>query len=143
MRGGLRDLFPVVVHALLIRDQKIFLLRRNKTGIMDGFYGLPGGHQNSGETVEQAMKREFLEETGGVIQSLLPICVLPYRFKESQGVNFVFEVTEWQGQLGVGEPDLFSDFVWAETDRLPERLVPWIKDILELRAAGTWFSELT
>ena len=48
MGDGLRDLFPVVVHALLIQDQKVFLLRRNKTGIMDGFYALPGGHQNSG-----------------------------------------------------------------------------------------------
>ncbi len=51
------------VRALIRQDQNILLLR--KDGYADGErFALPGGGQDPGETLEQALQRECLEEIG-------------------------------------------------------------------------------
>ena len=53
--------------ALIVRDSNILLLR--KEGYADGRrYALPGGGQDLGETLEQALLRECLEEIGTRVQ---------------------------------------------------------------------------
>ncbi len=48
--------------ALVVRDGKILLNRcRSRFGL---YYALPGGGQKVGETLEEAIRRELLEETG-------------------------------------------------------------------------------
>jgi 8-oxo-dGTP diphosphatase len=136
-----RDVFPVVVHTLLLRGGQIFLLRRANSGFMDGYYALPGGHQQAGESVEDAARRECEEETGICNASLLPACVMPYRSGRHQGLNFIFEATAWSGEPRMAEPELFSHAVWAATARLPEPHTGWIPDVLRLRAEGAWFKE--
>ncbi len=64
--------------ALLIHDNKL-LLNKNQNSIGDMCYGLPngaiyydlpGGGQNQYETLEEAVKRECLEETGYHVEVL-------------------------------------------------------------------------
>jgi len=43
--------------AIIIRDGKLLVLKK-----INGSYTLPGGAQNTGETIEQALQRECLEE---------------------------------------------------------------------------------
>ncbi len=50
------------MRAIIIRDGHILVMRRNKFG--DKYYTLPGGGIDVGETAEEALKRELLEETG-------------------------------------------------------------------------------
>lgn len=50
-------------YGILIEDEKILLIRK-KTGPYDGLLDLPGGSLEFGETPGDALKREFLEETG-------------------------------------------------------------------------------
>lgn len=38
-----------------------------------GLFSLPGGHVEAGETIDEALRREFVEETGGVIIDWEPI----------------------------------------------------------------------
>ena len=53
----------VSAKAIIIRKGKLLLLRaRDRAGI---YYLLPGGGQNNGETLHEALVREFLEEPGG------------------------------------------------------------------------------
>src|SRR5205085_12193455 len=52
--------------AVIIRDGKILVNEnKDKDGI---FYCLPGGGQEHGETIHEALKRECLEETGLVVE---------------------------------------------------------------------------
>ena len=52
------------VYLVLIKNNKILLLRRFNTGFMDGYYSLPAGHVESNETLTSAMVREAKEEIG-------------------------------------------------------------------------------
>ncbi len=141
-----RDRFPVVVHVLLLRGAdaagELFLLRRAGTGFMDGFYVPPGGHQHAGESVQEAARRECLEETGAAPAALTPVCVLPYRSGRHQGLNFVFAASRLTGEPGLGEPEHSDRAGWFAVEALPEPLAPWLADALELRLRGEWYREL-
>ena len=136
-----RDLFPVVVHVLVVREGSVYLLRRAHTGFMDGYFALPGGHQQAGESVSAAARRECLEEGGITPRDLRPVCVMPYRSGVHQGLNFLFETRVWDGTPSINEPDLFDAERWAEFTRLPEPCPDWLPGALEMRAAGDWYRE--
>lgn len=57
--------FRIRVTGLLIEDDKILLLEQNTSGRK---YSIPGGGVEVNETLEQAMIREFKEETGLTIK---------------------------------------------------------------------------
>ena len=102
---------------------------------------LPGGHQHAGESVVDAARPECEEETGVTDVEVVPVCVMPYRAGEHQGLNFVFEAVSWQGDPTIAEPELFSGKAWALTGELPDPHAMWISDALRCRDEGDWFKE--
>lgn len=55
------------VAAVIIRDQEILLIKRGaEPGI--GQWSIPGGSMEIGETIEEAVKREVVEETGLIVE---------------------------------------------------------------------------
>ena len=135
-----RDGFPVVVHIMLVRSREVFLLRRAATGFMDGYFGLPGGHQQHGESVSDAARRECQEEAGVVPLDLQPRLALPYVSGRHQGLNFVFATHSWAGKPHIAEPTLFDACRWAVRSALPIPVAPWLKEALHL-PAGQWYKE--
>jgi 8-oxo-dGTP diphosphatase len=140
-----RDLFAVVVHVLLERTgaagRELFLLRRARTGFMDGVYVPPGGHQYTGESVTEAARRECLEETGARPGPLTPVCVMPYRSGSQQGLNFVFAADRLAGEPHLAEPGHSDAAGWFPVAELPAPLAPWLEDVFELQRRGEWFRE--
>lgn len=132
--------FPVVVHTMLTRDAELFLLRRAHTGFMDGYYALPGGHQRRGESVSAAARREVREETGIELLSLEPRCVLPYRDGVHQGLNFVFETSDFVDEPIINEPELFDACCWAPRDDLPRPVPPWLQALMAM-PRESWYQE--
>ena len=57
----------VCVDGLYVRDGAMILLKRSLEPIK-GCWGLPGGHVDENETLKQALKREFKEETNLDVQ---------------------------------------------------------------------------
>jgi len=53
-----------VVLIYCIVEKKLLLLRRNLTSMHPGLWTAPGGKVDAGESLEEAAKRELLEETG-------------------------------------------------------------------------------
>jgi len=53
----------LAVSAAIFRDHKVLLVRRARTP-GKGFYSLPGGRVEFGESLHQALRREVDEETG-------------------------------------------------------------------------------
>ncbi len=62
-----RLIFRPSVYGFLIKDNKILLSKQ-----WDG-YDMPGGGVDIHETIEEALKREFFEETGIKVELLQPV----------------------------------------------------------------------
>jgi 8-oxo-dGTP pyrophosphatase MutT (NUDIX family) len=139
----MRDQFPVIVHTLLRRKGRVLLLRRARTGYLDGWYALPGGHLERGESVAACAIRECLEETGIVIDAarLRPVAVMPYRSHDQQGVDFIMACDDIDGEPRLAEPDRCDDIGFWSIDALPQKTVPYIAHALELAQRGEWFLE--
>jgi 8-oxo-dGTP diphosphatase len=54
----------ISVAGIAAQDGKLFIARRIEGGAMGGKWEFPGGKAEEGETCEQALGREFLEEFG-------------------------------------------------------------------------------
>src|SRR3990167_3802399 len=101
------------VYLILIKDNKILLLRRFNTGFEDGNYSLPAGHLNGGEKATDAMVREAKEETGiSVSAGDLKIVHVMHRIGADERVNFFFSATRWTGEPAIQEFDKCDDLQW-------------------------------
>lgn len=58
------------VRCFLIEDEKVVVTKYKKPNPKAGYYEIPGGKIEEGETPEQAAIREFKEETGMVVSDL-------------------------------------------------------------------------
>jgi len=78
---------------ILVRNNKV-LVQREKDGIE---YAFPGGHVIVGETSEQSLKREYLEETGATIniEKLIWIeeCFWNWGNKEAHTIAFYYLIS--------------------------------------------------
>ncbi len=72
------------VGGVLLRNGKILLARR-KTDPGKGYWAVPGGLVELGETLEEAVKREMLEETGLEVVPLYPIYADTVLVRDSDG----------------------------------------------------------
>ena len=48
--------------AVIVKDNKYFIAKRNKDKHLGGYFEFPGGKQNDNETLEQTVIREIKEE---------------------------------------------------------------------------------
>jgi len=112
----------VTVDGLVIKDNKILLVKRALSLTNGGKYALPGGFLDRDETVEQGIIREIKEETGYQSNkvTLFKINTDPNRIGEDrQNVDFVFIVE-------AGEKISNSDFEvekiqWFSLNKLPSK----------------------
>ena len=79
--------------AVIEKDNKVLLVKRN-TEPFNGYWTLPGGHIDFGETAEQAIKREVKEETGLTIKPKF----LHYRDEIYPEINWHGEVLIFYGK---------------------------------------------
>ncbi|EKD86115.1 MAG: hypothetical protein ACD_37C00464G0005 [uncultured bacterium] len=121
--GNKNNLRHVVVDNLLVKGNKILLVKRAKRVPSAGKWGLVGGFMEKNETLKEAVKREILEETGFEIKNinLLIVIDLPFRSpdEERQNVSFVFFC---EAKEKKGNPDWEStEQKWFELDNLPKK----------------------
>jgi len=94
-------------YLVLIKNNKILLLRRINTGFQDGKYGLVAGHVEKNEGFTKAMIREAKEEANIVLNSkdLEVAHVLNRSEKKNKDVEIkeridvFFIAKKWQGEI--------------------------------------------
>ena len=127
----MRNLIPGIrnaARAVILRDAHILLLRKEGGGQGER-YALPGGAQDPGETLAQALNRECREEIGTEVEILRLIHVADY-FKPRdtdppstrQLLEFLFECSVPPGYTAANgyRPDKHQvEVVWMPLGDLP------------------------
>ncbi|OJU87950.1 hypothetical protein BGO17_03110 [Candidatus Saccharibacteria bacterium 49-20] len=113
--------------AIIMRDGKFLMMKRaGKHGA--GTWSVPGGWQEVGETFEQAVTREVLEEVGCEIGNLRFGAVTNNYFPD-EGVHSIsiFSIADWvSGEPQNLEPEKCEELRWVDFDSLPSPLfTPW------------------
>jgi 8-oxo-dGTP diphosphatase len=142
-----QERFKVVpaTHLFLMRGKEILLLRRYKTGWMDGSYSVPAGHIEGNETARVAIVREAKEEVSiALAQEDLKFAHIMHRYtndRSNERVDFFFAAEKWQGDIKNGEPEKCDDLSWFNIDSLPKNMVPYVRAAIEKFRAGVPYSE--
>jgi 8-oxo-dGTP pyrophosphatase MutT (NUDIX family) len=128
------------VHLILTRERRVLLLRRFNTGYEDGRYSLPAGHLDGGEMVTQAAVREAREELAIDIDPAdCRVVQVMHRRSTEERVDFFVAVQTWAGEIENGEPDRCDHVAWFDLDRLPDDVIPYIRQALANFRRGVWF----
>lgn len=140
-----RLMFRAACYLLLIKGNKILLLRRFNTGWEDGKYTLISGHLEKSETVKQAMVREAKEEAG-INLDTKDLRVVHTMHRKSNDdleyIDFFLVARKWQGQPKIAEPEKCDEIRWFALNNLPGSTLLHIKLAIRSYANKVSFSEL-
>jgi 8-oxo-dGTP diphosphatase len=116
--GADRKVVEVAVGVLIRADGAFLLTSRPAGKVYAGYWEFPGGKLEAGETVEQALRRELIEEIGITIEAAHPwkqeLVDYPHALVR---LNFC-KVFAWTGELHMHEGQSFS---WQQ---LPVQVAP-------------------
>ena len=104
-----------VIMALVYRDNELLLTR--KPGYAPGRYTVVAGFVEAGESLEQCLEREVLEEVGVRIRKPRYFGSQPWPFPNSLVMAFS---AEWAGGEVVPDGTELEDARWFAVDELPE-----------------------
>ena len=130
--GADRKTVDVAV-GVLIKPNGDFLLTSRPPGkVYEGYWEFPGGKLEAGETVEQALRRELIEEIGITIGAAIPWKVEWVDYPHALvRLNFC-KVFDWTGQLQMHEG---QSFAWQS---LPVAVAPVLSGTIPVL---DWFAQ--
>ncbi len=112
-----REAWPqlaIAVIVLISKGEECLLVKARN--FRRDFYGLVAGFVETGETLEQAVHREVMEETGLVIRDLRYFGSQPWPYPSGLMVGFTAEYES--GEIRLQESEL-ADGGWFGRDRMP------------------------
>ena len=102
----------------LIRDGKVLLVKRAPhMRFYPDVWDLFGGHVEGGESAEDALRREAVEELGVEIESFRILGV--HHDPVEPAEITVYAVTAWNGEPVNAAPDEHTEIGWFQVDVLP------------------------
>lgn len=92
---------------IYIEENKILLLKHKGIGSGDFLWAPPGGGVEFGESLKEAIKREFLEETHLVVETNNFLFVNEHMDENHHALEFFFSVNKIAGKFKLGrDPEL-------------------------------------
>ncbi len=117
-KAALDGITHISTGVAIVKDGQVLLVRRSIDDFLGGYYEMPGGGVDDGETIEQAAMREVKEETG----------LVPYRVITTfKGFDYTTDKKPLVRQVNLiieakpGEVKLSAehdDFLWANKNDL-------------------------
>ena len=110
----------LAVSAAIFRDGKILLVRRAKSPAR-GFYSLPGGRVEFGETLHATLHREVAEETALKVE-IVDLAAWRAVMPETGGGGH-YLIMSFAARWSAGEPvlnDELDDYKWLAPDAVGE-----------------------
>ena len=87
-----------VAVGIIRKDGEIFLAQRSADSYMANRWEFPGGKMEEGETPEQALKRELLEETGIEVVNATAYDTVDHIYDDLRVTLHFFIVDRWNGE---------------------------------------------
>lgn len=150
-----KDKIHVTARAVIIDHGHILLCKT--TDLVSNFYYMPGGHVEHMETVEVALLRELLEETGSKASLKRLLGVMEYIFEPGHSAIchnneycFYYEAELDNIKFGSVLPKIEAnaDLVWIELDQLknydfrPEPLLELLPGWLRREEGISFYSQI-
>ena len=123
----------VAVFVLVEQDGKFLFLKRQNTGYRDGDFGMPSGHLEDDESLEECAIREVKEEIGIDLASATYLCVV---HTHDDYLDFFFKAEHWEGEITNCEEDKCEELKWFSLEELPENITPEVKAGVETYLKG-------
>ncbi len=137
-----RTLLVAASYVVLRRGGEVLLHLRQGTGYRDGHWACLAGHVDPDESADAAAVLEVREESGVLVDvtDLRPLTTM-HRYEPGgprieQRCDFFYEVTVWQGEPRIVEPDKCAAMGWFALDELPEPVVPHERVVLDALRVG-------
>jgi ADP-ribose pyrophosphatase len=118
-----KDYIGVGVGAIIVEQDRVLLLKRLKEPEA-GYWSIPGGAVDFGETIEDALKRELKEELSVDVKIIKLLGVTNHILPEAEihWVSPVFLVEVLSGNPKIMEADKHSDLGWFMISNLPDNI---------------------
>lgn len=139
IRNGKADEMPIAPQGgaggrasgimFLTPENEILLMRRGNGGDYPGTFGVPGGHQEPNETLEDCARREALEETGFDYKGDLELI-------HDDG-QFATYLADGVKKFDVEMCDESTGYVWCHPEECPEPVHPGLQLSLRIASAKT------
>jgi ADP-ribose pyrophosphatase YjhB (NUDIX family) len=136
LRGmvGHSKVILVAAGAFVFDEQNRLLLQKRSD---NGYWGLPGGFMELGQSVQETARREVYEETGIILgeMELFNVYSGPDRDHvldngdQISGVIIMFTCKDYKGSFTLNSESLNADFF--PLDSLPSKLFPFQKEMFE------------
>ncbi|GAC1528142.1 MAG: NUDIX domain-containing protein [Ramlibacter sp.] len=101
--GARRAEVAVAVGVLVRSDGRFLLTSRPQGKVYAGYWEFPGGKVEPGENIEQALRRELIEEIGITIGAVQPWRVEVVDYPHALVRLHFCKVVAWQGELHMHE----------------------------------------
>ncbi len=119
--GSKASLRHVVVDCLVLKNNKILLVKRSKKLSEGGKWALVGGFMERDETLIQCAQREILEETGWKVSNLTQLAVIDTPFRRNEDRQNISIVFTCRVSVLEGKPDWESEEIkWFDLNLLPD-----------------------
>ena len=101
--GSQRVPVDVAVGVLIDPEGRFLLTSRPEGKVYAGYWEFPGGKLEAGETVEQALRRELIEELGITIGAIHPWKIELVDYEHARVRLHFCKVHDWSGEFEMRE----------------------------------------
>lgn len=113
-------------------DNTVFLTKRSSTVDSPNVWGVPGGHVEHDESIEEGAIRECQEEVGGLPSDGKLINIKNFNVDNKNITLYIMSVSlnsklNWKPSLN----EESSDYGWFKTSLLPGNIFPSIKSVID------------
>jgi ADP-ribose pyrophosphatase YjhB (NUDIX family) len=115
----MKSRFRVSAFAVIVRDGLVLVARRRDIG----WWNLPGGGVESGETVDEGLLREVREEVRAKVEIERLVGVYSKPLKDEVVLTFLCHLQPGTEAL-LGTSDEVSELHWCNPHELPDHMLP-------------------
>jgi ADP-ribose pyrophosphatase YjhB (NUDIX family) len=131
------------VFLLLIKDNKVLLIKRSNTGWMDGYYSVPAGALEEGENISKAIIRESKEEVDINLtkKNIKLVHAMHNMTHAEEWIGLFFFANKWKGEPKINEPHKHSELLWSPINKLPKNIIPYVAQAIKEFSKQNQYSE--